>query len=601
MPATIAPGVYWNEVDLSNYIPNLSDTIAGLVGTASRGPIGERTFISSIPQLLEQFGPPSAAHYAIYAAIEHLKIGRRLWFTRVQAAATAAVTASVANTMTIAGAAYDLEARDAGTFYNNLLIDIEHTLPLNATPVEAEGDASAVEFTGTLAGGPIRKRSVMVTVGGTLVARDDGEGGLEDVVDGTLDADGNSSINYLTGAVVVDFETAPAAMAEIVVSAEAYSAFTLTVSRMVGGIKRQLDELTNMVLEESHNNYFRPLFEASQYLAAPTTLAAFPQELTDAPMVNGTDGTTGIVDADYIGTVAEDGTQTGLQTFRFAEYVDVNAIACPGIHSQAVRGELITIAEARRDTLVLPDPPPNISVQQVVDWANGVGAYAEYNAVNTTYAALYYPWLFISDPYNPGTEPLIPPSGFAMAAFALTDQNGNPWDSSAGARFGRLQGVLRTNRPLTRGDQALLQQNRINPIVDFATYGAMIWGQLTATTVTSKLDRVPTRRFLLRLEKSVVTAMHPFVFQALTPTLYAAARNAAQPVVQGYVSQGGLEAAEVVIDGRNNTPTVRNQNAMAVDIFLIPVGYADRILLNFVILQSGANVQETIVPANQAV
>ena len=69
----------------------------------------------------------------------------------------------------------------------------------------------------------------------------------------------------------------------------------------------------------------------------------------------------------------------------------------------------------------------------------------------------------------------------------------------------------------------------------------MIWGHKTATTVASKLDRVATRRFLLLLEKAIATFAQPFVFEALTPQLYAAVHDAIDPTIQGYIADGGLE------------------------------------------------------------
>ena len=56
MPGFISPGVYWKEIDDTGYIPALTGvTLTALVGAASKGPINERTFVSSLPNLYAIF------------------------------------------------------------------------------------------------------------------------------------------------------------------------------------------------------------------------------------------------------------------------------------------------------------------------------------------------------------------------------------------------------------------------------------------------------------------------------------------------------------------------------------------------------------------
>lgn len=79
----IAPGVYVNERDFSDYIAAIGTTSLGLVGTAKRGPINTPTLCTNTEFYLSVFGEPSANHYAPYAALNYLKAGNQLWFNRV--------------------------------------------------------------------------------------------------------------------------------------------------------------------------------------------------------------------------------------------------------------------------------------------------------------------------------------------------------------------------------------------------------------------------------------------------------------------------------------------------------------------------------------
>ena len=68
------------------------------------------------------------------------------------------------------------------------------------------------------------------------------------------------------------------------------------------------------------------------------------------------------------------GTQAlGLQAFGNAEEIDVNTVAVPGITFPAVTQALLTLAETRRDCMVLPDPPATLDVESVIDWVDGAG------------------------------------------------------------------------------------------------------------------------------------------------------------------------------------------------------------------------------------
>lgn len=79
----VVPGIKLPEIDLSEYSPALSTSTLGIVGTATKGPINEATFISSAEQFIEIFGQPTPDSYMAYAALEFLKRGKAMWVIRV--------------------------------------------------------------------------------------------------------------------------------------------------------------------------------------------------------------------------------------------------------------------------------------------------------------------------------------------------------------------------------------------------------------------------------------------------------------------------------------------------------------------------------------
>ena len=189
------------------------------------------------------------------------------------------------------------------------------------------------------------------------------------------------------------FSSAPASGNAIVFEARFYSAFTFTVKQTVGARTFTRETNPNMVLDDTAENYFGTVLANSVYLANPIdgvdpvtgsdrpdkdVLDAFPQVTTAAIFANGTDGTANIRPSDYIGTVAQNGDTTGLKKYDAPGAIDINALAVPGITDasfaapvptgEAVRAELLRIADTRLDLVAVPDVPKGVTPQQVVDW-----------------------------------------------------------------------------------------------------------------------------------------------------------------------------------------------------------------------------------------
>lgn len=83
MTAYVAPGIYVEERDFSEYPAAVAATQAGLIGYSARGPVGVPTFISSIDQFIDTFGAPNGKGFGALTAVNYLKQARQLWYVRV--------------------------------------------------------------------------------------------------------------------------------------------------------------------------------------------------------------------------------------------------------------------------------------------------------------------------------------------------------------------------------------------------------------------------------------------------------------------------------------------------------------------------------------
>lgn len=590
MAFSLSPGVRWKEIDLSYYVPALGTTAFGVVGTATKGPINERTLISSVDQLVRRFGYKSKDHPGLVAAEEYLREGNQLWFVRVDSAATPATVATASLPM-IDGSSLTLNSKDKGTFYNNVEIVVDHSQPKNAQEQKLGSTATGTGpyvMTFTL-GGPIVAKSLLVKL--------DPTGTPSTVVQdtagtGTLSGTGVSgTINYLTGVVTLSFVADPGVSNVYLATALKYSTFNVIVNKTVGGKKYKFEEWRNLSLNSQLENYYASSLNSSSFITTPT-LTVMPSSGT-VTLTGGTDGLTGITDSDYIGQVLSASIRTGLQLFANSEQIDINTVAIPGITTDVVTQALLTLAETRRDCIALIDPPKSLSPELVVDWADGANSFDSHNAVNSTYAAIYYPWVSQYDQYNSETI-YAPPSGYAAAAFARTDKLASIADAPAGATRGKVLGALGVEYSLEEGQRSFLYQNRINPVSDFIAIGIVLWGQKTSQVFSSSTDRVAARRLLNYIEKQIVTALQPVVFERINTRTYNKVISIVQPTLDGYVAREELRQGLVVCDDVINQPDTIAQNNLIVNVLLELPKYAEIITVNFVLLPTGARIEEYV-------
>jgi phage tail sheath protein FI len=208
-------------------------------------------------------------------------------------------------------------------------------------------------------------------------------------------------------------------------------------------------------------------------------------------------------------------------------------------------------------------------------------------AINSSYGALYFPWLKIFDQFN-GTEIFIPPSGHAASVFARTEDLAEIWFAPAGLNRGRLITALDTEVDLTQGERDLLYgfNNAVNPIVNFPQDGITVFGQRTLQRRDSALDRVNVRMLLIFIKKNAVTLLRNFIFEPNDVTTRVQVDAVMDTFMSDILGRRGVTAYNVIVDETNNTPERIDRNELHVSIFLKPTRAIEFVVLNLVILRS---------------
>jgi hypothetical protein len=280
-------------------------------------------------------------------------------------------------------------------------------------------------------------------------------------------------------------------------------------------------------------------------------------------------------------------TSTGLFAFQNPEVFDINLLSIPGNSSGAVIGQALQLCESRGDVLFLVDPPFGLRPQQVVDWHNGMLFSDLSAAINSSYGALYWPWLKIFNQFS-GEELFVPPSGFVAGVFSRTAREREQWFAPAGLQRGHLLTALDVEFNATQGERDLLygSGNAVNPIVKFPQDGITVFGQRTLQRRATALDRVNVRMLLIFLKKNLTRLLRFFLFEPIDRLLFAEVRAAITPFLEDVMARRGLQAFKVICDETNNTPERIDRNELHVSILLKPTRAAEFIILNLVILRT---------------
>lgn len=264
---------------------------------------------------------------------------------------------------------------------------------------------------------------------------------------------------------------------------------------------------------------------------------------------------------------------------------DINMLLLPGIIDGAggQHGDIYTtavnMAEARGDVFVVIDPTRyGDSIAQAINAAIGR---------NSSYAAMYYPWVQISDP-DLGRYVWLPPSVAMSGVIAFNDYVEHPWYAPAGLNRGGVESATQAERKLTRADRDRLYRNNVNPIATFPREGVVVYGQKTLQKKRSALDRVNVRRLMIAAKKFIASSSKYLLFEQNTRETRQKFLGIVEPFLEDIRRNQGLYDFKVIMDESNNTPDVIDRNELRGALYLKPTRTVEYIILDFFVMPTGA-------------
>ena len=297
--------------------------------------------------------------------------------------------------------------------------------------------------------------------------------------------------------------------------------------------------------------------------------------------------------ADFIGDAAARTGIRGLEAFD-----DVRLVVCPDLMNgydgsneakervKMVQTEMIAQCERLRYRFTVLDTPPGLSAQQAREWRFYVN-------FDSSYAAMYYPWITIADLSGSGkATKSVPPSGHVVGIYNRSDADRGVHKAPANEV---VLGAIDMEINLSRGEQDTLNPIGVNCIRSFPGRGIRVWGGRTLSS-NGAWRYVNVRRVFIMVEASMDAGLQWVVFEPNDQTLWAKVRRDVSSFLRVVWRSGALfgaapeQAFYVKCDEELNPLEIRDLGQLIIEVGMAPVKPAEFVI--FRISQwAGANAE----------
>jgi len=284
--------------------------------------------------------------------------------------------------------------------------------------------------------------------------------------------------------------------------------------------------------------------------------------------------------SEFKGDVTE---RTGLEGLEVLD--DVTMLLVPDLMStppgeklsldmvKAVQTAMIGHCERLGDRVAILDAPPNMLPQEIKKWRMETAGY------DSSYAALYYPWIQVDDPIL--NRPIyVPPSGHMAGIWARSDNTRGVHKAPANEV---VRGAVGIAYNTTKGEQDTLNPNGVNCIRAFPGRGIRVWGARTLSSNAS-WRYINVRRLFNFVEKSIEGGTQWVVFEPNDYTLWAKVVRDVSSFLWTVWSSGALfgrtpdAAFYVKCDEELNPAPIRDMGRLIIEIGMCPVKPAEFVI-----------------------
>ena len=217
------------------------------------------------------------------------------------------------------------------------------------------------------------------------------------------------------------------------------------------------------------------------------------------------------------------------------------------------------------DRFIILTTPSGLTAQRAADW------FRFSLARSSDYAAVYWPWVRVTNPLMNNRPLLMPALGHIAGVYARTDNNKNVGKSPGGTVDGALTYLVELETAPTQSDRDIVYPNKINALISTQQTGIAVWGVRTISQVPD-WRYINARRLFMFMEKSIFNATWWIVFENNGPGLWTRIKTQLDSYLGNLFAQGyfaGVNPAQayfVVCDASNNTPASIESGQVIIDV-----------------------------------
>lgn len=338
----------------------------------------------------------------------------------------------------------------------------------------------------------------------------------------------------------------------------------------------------NLSTDESKSNFYESRINSASTLVDMTQVNGGRPENGTAILSASHDFTAESVGTDDFQGEDTAGERTGFEAFKEIDEISIVCVPDENAHT-GLRDRIIEHCEN--------DMEDRVAVLQPDTGTRPSGVETEAEADDTSYAALYYPWLTVLDP-DTNVEQLVPPGGHVAGIYARSDTEHGVHKAPANEV---VRGIQSLELNLTKEDQASLNPKGVNCIRSFRGRGIRVWGARTLSSDPS-WKYVNVRRLLLFIEESIDEGTQWVVFESNDERTWARVRQTIGNFLTSVWNNGALmgstpeEAFYVKCDRSTMTQDDIDNGRLICEIGVAPVKPAEFVI--FRISQWTGGVEE---------
>jgi hypothetical protein len=242
----------------------------------------------------------------------------------------------------------------------------------------------------------------------------------------------------------------------------------------------------------------------------------------------------------------------------------------------ALQEAMVTHCANMKDRVAILDAPRGLKPQQIKEWRLN-------SPFDSSYAALYYPWIKVANPFATGSEDMlieVPPCGHMAGLYARIDGTRGVHKAPANEI---VQGAVGLEYQVSKNEQDVLNPIGINCIRAFPGRGIRVWGARTLSSDPA-WRYINVRRLFIMIEQSIKRGTQWVVFEPNDMDLWERVRRDASAFLTMVWRDGALfgetpaQAFYVKCDAELNPVESRDLGMLVCEIGICPVKPAEFVI-----------------------